>query len=103
MVSSITFFATVTIMAVTILVIMLGFWHLSYKYNRLKNVINEHAKACVDEKPSYSIGYHCGKMVVFRASEQPESFIYTIIKVYDDEDQEFNRVNAEYLIEKLNE
>ena len=42
-------------------------------------------------------------MVVFRVSEQPESFIYTIIKVYDDEDQEFNRVNAEYLIEKLNE
>lgn len=103
MVSSITFFVTVTIMAVTILVIMLGFWHLSYKYNRLKRVINEHANACVDEKPSYSIGYHCGKMVVFRSSEQPESFIHTIIKVYDDEDQEFNRVNAEYLIEKLNE
>lgn len=90
-------------MAVTILVIMLGFLHLSYKYNRLKNVINEHANACVDENPSYSIGYHSGKMCVFRMSEQPESFIYTIIKVYDDEDQEFNRVNAEYLIEKLNE
>ena len=42
-------------------------------------------------------------MVVFGVSEQPESFIHTIIKVYDDEDQEFNRVNAEYLIEKLNE
>ena len=103
MVSEITFFITVTIMAVSTLVIMLGFWHLSYKYNRLKNVINEHAKACIDENPSYSIGYHCGKMVVFRVSEQTESFIYTIIKVYDDEDQEFNRVNAEYLIEKLNE
>lgn len=103
MVSSITFFVTVTIMAVTILVVMLGFWHLSDKYNRLRAEINEHAKACIDENPSYSIGYHCGKMVVFRVSEQPESFIHTIIKVYDDEDQEFNRVNAEYLIEKLNE
>ena len=51
MVSSITFFVTVTIMAVTILVIMLGFWHLSYKYNRLRAEINEHAKACIDENP----------------------------------------------------
>ena len=55
MVSSIIFFVTVTIMAVTILVIMLGFWHLSYKYNRLRAEINEHAKACFDEKKSYII------------------------------------------------
>lgn len=86
-------------------------WHIQKKYNAVCTKLKRYKAANRDCNAYYSVrriecleGHeHNGRWAVCRTSIQDGYMYHTCIKVFTDEDDEFNHREAQELVDKINE